>query len=133
MPLVVPDSHRDLLDAETAVLATIGPDGRPQLSAVWFLGDGAELTLSLNARRQKVRNLRVNPAVTLFILDPTRPTRYLEVRGDAELADDVDDAVAGRVEAKYDADLQSFAGEPGPRGVVTIHAARVNAIDLSDD
>ena len=30
----VPDSHRDLLDAPVATLATVGADGRPQLSAV---------------------------------------------------------------------------------------------------
>ena len=31
-----PEWHRDLLEAQVARLATIGPDGRPQLSAVWF-------------------------------------------------------------------------------------------------
>ncbi|MGH3157719.1 MAG: pyridoxamine 5'-phosphate oxidase family protein [Streptosporangiaceae bacterium] len=36
----IPESHRDLLDGRFATLATIGPDGRPQLSEVWFLREG---------------------------------------------------------------------------------------------
>ena len=75
----IPDSHRDLLDAETAVLATVGPDGRPQLSAVWFLADGDTVRVSLNTTRQKLKNMRANPVATLFILDPANSQRYLEL------------------------------------------------------
>src|SRR3989442_9497094 len=77
-PMVdVPDSHRDLLDAKYAVLATIGPDSRPQVSAVWFLAEGDTVKISLNTTRQKVHNLRRNPACTVFILDLDNPLRYL--------------------------------------------------------
>jgi len=58
----IPESHRDLLESDVAVLATIGSDSRPQLSAVWFLADDDGIRLSLNTSRQKVRNLRANPA-----------------------------------------------------------------------
>ena len=36
----IPSSHRDLLDGQFATLGTVGPDGRPQLSEVWFLAEG---------------------------------------------------------------------------------------------
>ena len=36
----IPESHRDLLSATVATLATIGPDGRPQLPEVWFVAEG---------------------------------------------------------------------------------------------
>ncbi len=126
----VPASHRDLLDAATAVLATIGPDGRPQLSAVWFLTEDDEIRLSLSTSRQKVRNLRANPAITLFILDPAAPTRYLEVRGDAQVEDDPHYALADRVGRKYNANLRDFDGEGATRVAVTLRPTRVNAIDL---
>jgi hypothetical protein len=58
----IPASHRDLLDGQVATLGTIGPDGRPQLSAVWFLADGDTVRLSLNTARQKTKNLQANPA-----------------------------------------------------------------------
>jgi PPOX class probable F420-dependent enzyme len=128
----IPDGFADLLDAPIATLATIGPDGRPQLSAVWFLHDDGELKVSLHETRQKTKNLRTNPAVNLFVLDPQNPLRYLEVRGDAELADDPDYAFATKVGAKYGgADLRQMDGNDQRRVVATIRSARVVAIDLA--
>lgn len=40
-----------------AALATVGPDGYPQMSELWFLADGDTLQLSLNTSWQKVKNL----------------------------------------------------------------------------
>ena len=128
---LVPETHLDLLDAATAVLATIGPDGRPQLTAVWFLRDGDDVRLSLNSDRQKVKNLVANPAVTLFVLDPDTPSRYLEIRGDAVIEDDPDYAFAERVGTKYGADLRSFDADGARRVVVTLRPERVNAVDMA--
>jgi PPOX class probable F420-dependent enzyme len=131
MSTVIPDSHRDLLEGATAILATNGPDGRPQLSAVWFLAEDGVIRLSLHTSRQKVKNLRANPALTFFILDPAAPTRYLEVRGDAEVVDDPDYAFADRVGAKYGADLRAWDGPGASRVVVTVKPTRVNAVDMA--
>ncbi len=130
MTTSIPDSHRDLLEAATAVLATNGPDGRPQLSAVWFLAEHDTIRVSLHTSRQKVKNMRAHPAVTFFVLDPAAPTRYLEVRGDAEITDDEGYAFADKIGAKYGADLRAFDGPAQSRVVITIHPTRVNAIDL---
>ena len=86
----IPASHRDLLNSQFATLATVGPDGRPQLSEVWFLAENDTIAVSLNTSRQKTRNLRANPAVNLFLLDLAIPYRYLEIRGDAEVVPDDD-------------------------------------------
>jgi PPOX class probable F420-dependent enzyme len=127
----IPDSHRDLLESPVATLATIGPDGRPQLSEIWFLADGDTVALSLNTSRQKVRNLQRNPACTLFILDLAIPARYLEIRGDAEITPDDDYAFADQVGAKYGgADLRTRDNPGESRVAVTIRPARVNAIDM---
>lgn len=126
----IPSSHRDLLRTDVATLATVGPDGRPQLSAVWFLADDDGVRVSLNTSRQKTKNLRDRPACDLFILDRQNPYRYLELRGDAELTDDPDYAFADRVGAKYDADLRQMDGPGESRVVVTLRIARVNAVDM---
>jgi PPOX class probable F420-dependent enzyme len=126
----IPDSHRDLLESDTAVLATVGADGRPQLSAVWFLADGDEIRVSLNTSRQKVKNLRANPAVNLFILDRSAPTRYLEIRGDADVTDDPEYSFAEQVGQKYGVDLRGFDGDNPHRVVVTLRPVRVNAVDI---
>jgi len=126
----IPASHRDLLDGQFATLGTVGPDGRPQLSEVWFLADGDAVRLSLNDSRQKTKNLKANPAASLFLLDLAVPYRYLELRGDAEISPDDDHAFARRVGAKYQADL-SLHDKPGDkRVVVTIRPARVHAVDM---
>jgi PPOX class probable F420-dependent enzyme len=128
--LEIPASHRDLLDGQYATLATVGPDGRPQLSEVWFLSDGGSVSLSLTESRQKTKNLRVNPAANLFLLDLADPTRYLEIRGDAEVTPDDDYSFADRLGAKYGADMRA-ADPPGQARVkVTIRPVHVNAIDI---
>lgn len=128
----IPASHRDLLDASVATIGTIGPDGRPHLSAVWFLYEDDRFKLSLHASRQKTRNLRRNPGVSLFILDLQNTLRYLEVRGAAELAADADYTFAQRLGAKYGgADLREMDGDDQRRLVVTIEPTKVVAVDLS--
>jgi PPOX class probable F420-dependent enzyme len=126
----IPESHRDLLELPVATFATVGPDGRPQLSEVWFLAEDGDLKLSLNTVRQKVRNLQRQPACTLFLLDLSNPYRYLEVRGDAELVPDDDYAFADRVGAKYGADLRTMDQPGEQRVVVTVRPSRINAIDM---
>jgi PPOX class probable F420-dependent enzyme len=129
----VPSSHRDLLDSPFATLATVGPDGRPQVSEVWFLAEGDDVRVSLNTTRQKTRNLVANPVVSLFVLDLANPLRYLELRGDAEITPDDDYAFADRVAAKYGegVDLREMDGPGQTRVAVTIRPARVVAVDLS--
>ena len=126
----IPSSHRDLLDGQVATLGTIGPDGRPQLSEVWFLADGDTVRLSLNTARQKTKNLQANPAANLFLLDLADPYRYLELRGDAEISPDDDYAFADRVGAKYNSNLRDHDQPGQSRVVVTIQPVRVNAVNM---
>ena len=127
----ISESHRDLLDADVAVLATVGSDGRPQLSAVWFLAEGNSLALSLNTARQKTKNLEANPAATLFILDRQNPYRYLELRGDVTIEPDDNYAFADRVGAKYQANVREHDGPNDRRVKVEIHPVRINAVEVS--
>lgn len=126
-----PDSHHDLLDADVATLATIGPHGMPQQTAVWFVHEDGTLKLSLNTSRLKTNNLMKRPQCSLLILDPAIPQRYLEVRGTAEIDPDDDYAFARKVGAKYGgADLSEHDGPGESRVTVTIQPANVYVVDV---
>jgi len=127
----VPQSHRDLLAAQFATLATVDPEGLPQLTEVWFLDDDGELKLSLNSSRAKTKNLRERPACALLILDVANPYRYLEVRGRARIEADYDYTFADKVGEKYGAVLRQHDRPGEKRVVVTIEPVKVNAVDMS--
>ncbi|HVT42213.1 MAG TPA: PPOX class F420-dependent oxidoreductase [Acidimicrobiales bacterium] len=127
----IPETHLDLLDARFATLATVGEDGYPQVSEVWFLAEEGRVAISLNATRQKTKNLLTEPNCTVFILDLANPYRYLEIRGTADVTPDADRAFAERVGAKYDADLREHDLPGDRRVVVRIVPVRINAVDMS--
>jgi PPOX class probable F420-dependent enzyme len=122
-----PESHHDLLaHAGVGALSTIGADGRPQVTALWYLFDDGEIRLSLNEARQKTKNLLANPQVTLLLVDFANPYRTIEVRADATWEWDEDYAFADKVGAQYGADLRNM-DQPGERRVVvTLHPVKVN-------
>ena len=126
-----PESHRDLLDAPVASLATIGSDGYPQLTEIWFLHDDGELKLSLNTSRLKTRNLLKRPQCSLLLLDLQNPYRYLEVRGNARIEADDDYAFARRLGAKYNADLKVHDQPGESRAAITIEPTNIYAVDMS--
>jgi PPOX class probable F420-dependent enzyme len=126
-----PDSHQDLLDGQVATLATIGADGFPQQTEVWFLHEDGELKTSLNTSRVKTRNLRRRPQCSLMLLDLSNPYRYLVVRGTARLEPDDDYEFARRVGAKYGgADLREHDRPGESRVVVTIEPTNIYAADM---
>jgi PPOX class probable F420-dependent enzyme len=127
----IPDSHRDLLEGDVLTLATAGEDGYPQLSEVWFVVEDGQIAMSLNTRRQKVKNIETEPACTVLLLDLQNPYRYLEIRGTAVVAPDEDRAFAEKVGAKYHSDLRERDAPGDRRVIVRIVPVRVNAVDLS--
>lgn len=80
----VPDSLADMLAWESKALAhiaTIGPDGGPQSSPVWFDWEDNQLTVSLYDSSQKMKNLQRDPRLSVSIVDPANAYRYVEIRG----------------------------------------------------
>ncbi len=128
----IPDTHRDLLHTDTAILATVGRDGFPQVTALWFLLDEEDtVKLSLNTARQKVKNLNAHPECTFFILDRGNPARTLEIRARAELTPDPDYAFANKVGKKDGVDLHQMDRPGESRVVVSLIPVKIRAIDLS--
>lgn len=100
---VIPDSHADILKKKAfANLATLMPDGNPQVTPVWFDYDGNHIIVNSAKGRQKDRNMKRNPSVALSILDPDNPYRYLEIRGKvAEITEDGADGHIDKLAKKY--------------------------------
>ncbi len=82
---VIPESFQDLLSDETKAFAFLGttmPGGSPQVTPIWFNVEGDYILVNSAEGRQKDRNMRARPQVAVTILDPKRPYRYLQIRGE---------------------------------------------------
>ncbi|KND27098.1 MULTISPECIES: PPOX class F420-dependent oxidoreductase [Streptomyces] len=66
-------------------LATVGPDGAPQVSPMWVdieaAGDTEHVMVNTSVGRVKEENLRRNPLVSLSHHDPENPYDRAEIRG----------------------------------------------------
>jgi PPOX class probable F420-dependent enzyme len=87
--LPVPASHVDLLRRPIcAVLTTLGPSGHPESSLVWIDTDGTHARFGTTLERRKGRNLVARPRLSLLVVDPDDTSRFLQIRGTAELVRD---------------------------------------------
>lgn len=95
--------YGDLFETKAlASLATIMPDGRPQVTPVWVDFDGEAVIVNTAAGRVKDRNLQRDGRATLAVIDPKNPYRYLEVRGKViERTHEGADAHIDRMAKKY--------------------------------
>ena len=79
----IPAAVLDLMQQKKAFanLATVMPDGSPQVTPVWFdYGDG-RVRVNTAKGRVKARNMQQGSRVALSILDPDNPYRYVQIRG----------------------------------------------------
>jgi PPOX class probable F420-dependent enzyme len=123
----VPASHADLIEKnQILIMATNGPNGFPQVTAMWFLHQDGMLRVSLNDTRQKTRNLLNDQKVSLFFVDPENPYRTLEIRAIASVDPDPDYVFAAEIGAKYSANLREMDPPGELRVVVTFDPVKVN-------
>ena len=97
------DQYRDLLDKKAfAHVATVGPDGKPQVTPVWADFDGKHIRINTARGRVKDRNLAKNPRVALSLQDPENPYRYVQVQGKVvEITEQGADAHIDALAKKY--------------------------------
>jgi len=123
----VPASHADLIEKnQILIMATNGPNGFPQVTAMWFLHQDGMLRVSLNDTRQKTRNLLNDQKVSLFFVDPENPYRTLEIRAIASVDPDPDYVFAAEIGAKYSANLREMDLPGESRVVVSFDPVKVN-------
>jgi PPOX class probable F420-dependent enzyme len=95
--------YQDLFQKKAfANLATLMPDGRPQVTPVWCDYDGQYVIVNSARGRRKDRNMRRDPRVALAIVDPDNPYRYVEIRGQvAEITEQGAEDHIDRMAKKY--------------------------------
>jgi PPOX class probable F420-dependent enzyme len=87
------DEQAELLDTVAfAKLATIMPDGSPQVTVIWYRRDGDTLRMACGETTLKARNIARDQRVAVAIDSPENPYDFIQVRGRAEVV--ADDALA---------------------------------------
>ena len=98
----ISDNARVLLEQPIfASLATIGPDGHPQVTVIWLHVEGDKVVFNTAEGRAKHRNMVADPRVTVMLLDPENGYRYAELRGAVEVTTDGADASIDELAQKY--------------------------------
>ena len=97
-----------LRDRSTCYLATIMPDGSPQLTQTWVDTDGRHLLINTVDGFQKARNIERDPRVAVSVSTSDNPTRYHSIRGRVIAA--TTDGAAEHIEVL----AQRYLGQPYP-------------------
>ena len=99
----IPEKSLDLFQKKAfAQLATLMPDGSPQVTTVWVDYDGKHILLNSAKGRLKDKNMRRDPRVGLDVVDPENPYRHLAVRGRVvEITEQGADAHIDKMAKKY--------------------------------
>ncbi|MFJ8210437.1 PPOX class F420-dependent oxidoreductase [Streptomyces sp. NPDC096033] len=112
-----------------ATIATIQPDGSPQLSVTWLTRDGNDLLFSTTVGRRKETNLRRDPRVTVMINPANAPYTYAEVRGEATITTEGGQELIDELSRKYTgkdyAEFNPAAVDDAQRVVVRITPRKV--------
>ena len=80
-----PEEYQDLVSDDSKALlylATLMPDGSPQVTPVWFSTDGEYILINTSEGRVKDKNMKARPKVAMTIQDPNKTYRYLGIRGE---------------------------------------------------
>ncbi|NUR30797.1 MAG: PPOX class F420-dependent oxidoreductase [Catenulispora sp.] len=102
MTLEISDKARALLEKPVLVnLATVRPDGAPQVNPMWFKWDGEFLWFTHTSYRQKYKNIAHEPRVSIAFLDPENLYGYMEVRGVVEKIEDDPEATMYQVLSEW--------------------------------
>ena len=127
----IPDQFKDLFSkAAFAHLATLMPDGSPQVTPVWCDFDGTNVRVNSAKGRVKDKNMRRNKKVALSVQDPENPYRYLAMRGEVvEVTEEGADAHIDSLAKKYlGKDKYPFSGPGEVRVIYKIRPVNVHTM-----
>jgi PPOX class probable F420-dependent enzyme len=130
VPVPLPEGLLDLLRKPSpCFVATLMPNGSPQLTQTWVSTDGENVVINIVEGHQKARNFARDPRVAVNVVDPDNVFRFYAVRGRV-----VSMSTKGGLDSineishKYlGIDYPNFTGQPETRLIVTIEADSVTA------
>ena len=129
----IPESHADLLTTKKAFaqLATLNPDGIPQVTPVWVDFDGTHVLINTAKGRVKAKNLAREPRVAISLSDPDNPYRYLGIQGRVvDMTETGGDAHIDKMAKKYlDKDSYPYRKAGEVRIVVKIAPDKVHTVN----
>jgi PPOX class probable F420-dependent enzyme len=126
MSVSLNEASRALIDgANFASIATLNPDGSPQTSVVWVTRDGDDLLFSTVVGRQKERNLRRDPRVSVTIFDQQQPYSYIEVRGSVTMTPEGGRELINALSHKYRGEDYPVEPESTVRVVIRLTPQKV--------
>jgi len=108
-----------------AALTTLLPSGQPQTQIMWVDADDEHVLINTEVHRQKFKNLQHNPSMSLSLIDPESPFRYLEVAG--RLVDVVADPAAAfylRLQTRYGFPSGAAPADAADRVILTMSVER---------
>ena len=116
----IPDTHLDIVEQEyLAMVSTIRhQDGLISTNPVSIDWDGEFVRFSTLKQRVKYRNLQANPQITLCITSSKDSTRYIEIRGTAELSDDPGGAFQRAMWKRFTGEDEFTFDPPGAERVI---------------
>lgn len=127
------DEERALLDLPAfASLATLLPDGTPQLTVMWYRREGDTLQMITPSSTRKARNMARDGRAAIVVTDPDNGYAYIEMRGRIELSHDpgaIRDtlcAIATRYIGAERAEPYAAARDPSQRVLITFHPEHVH-------
>jgi PPOX class probable F420-dependent enzyme len=127
----IPEPFKDLFaKVAYANLATVMPDGSPQVTPVWYDYDGEYLRINSAKGRIKDKNMRRDKRVAVSIQDPDNAYRYLALRGNvAEITEEGADAHIDFLAKKYlGKDKYPFRGPGEVRVIYKIRPEKVSTM-----
>ncbi|HEX9992401.1 MAG TPA: PPOX class F420-dependent oxidoreductase [Acidimicrobiales bacterium] len=92
-----------------AAFTTLLPDGTPMTHVMWVAADEEHVLINTEVHRQKYRNVRRDPRVTVTIIDHENPYHFAEVRGTV-----VDTVTGPEARASIDELSMKYGGRPYP-------------------
>ena len=113
-------------------IATLMPDGSPQVTQVWVDTDGTHVIVNSVATHQKVRNIRRDPRVAITAHDPAKPFRVVSIRGRVvDITTDGADEHIDQLAKKYLAvDAYPFRRPGQQRVILKIQPRKIFAMNL---